>query len=321
MAVNLRKHSPIYVRNSIIVWSFAIGTFLAAVYSPTDAVTFLWLVPLIYLNSLAWRMYFSTHPVRIKQPPLTPSDATLAYDDVYLTTREGLKLTGWYVPGKNKAAVILVHGLGGSKVLMLNHARALAFDGYGVLMLDLRAHGGSEGDTITGVKEANDVLAGVAYLNTRGDVDENRIGALGISLGALAVLRAARLSPAIRAVMVDGLGPSCLEDHGGRPATLRRRINYPINWLMYRLGDWMCGERVGEGVIELVHHLWPRPIFFIAAGRGAEIQFNRLFFQAAREPKDLWEVPNAHHAAAYLFEPLAYRERIRDFFGQALLRA
>ncbi len=317
---NLRfKHSRLYYRNSLFVWTFAILAFLAAIYSPTGPVTYLWLVPVIYINYLLWQAYLSTHPRHFRQPPLTPADATLSYEDVSLTTSDRLRLTGWYVPGRNRAAVILAHGLGGSKVLMLNHARALAFDGYGVLMIDLRAHGGSEGDTITGVHEADDILAGVDYLRSRTDVDADKIGAIGVSLGAGAVLQAARRCESIRAVILEGLGPVCLADHGGPPKTFRRKFNYPINWLNYRFMDWMSGEKIPEGVTEALPRLWPRPVMLVAAGRGHEIHFNRIFYEAAREPKELWEVSNAHHAAVYLFEPQAYREKIRLFFRRTLL--
>ena len=217
--------------------------------------------------------------------------------------------------------VILVHGLGGSKVLMLNHARALAFNGYGVLLVDLRAHGSSQGDTITGVHEAEDIVAWVEHLSSRPDVDRDKIGAVGVSLGAVTVLRAARRTESIRALVLDGMGPACLADHGGPPKSFQRRFNFPINWVAYHLADWMCNERITEGVTEALPHLWPRPVLFIATGRGNEVHINRIFFEAARDPKDLWEVPNARHAAAYLYEPQAYREKLRSFFGKTLMES
>jgi fermentation-respiration switch protein FrsA (DUF1100 family) len=81
----------------------------------------------------------------------------------------------------------------------------------------------------------------------------------------------------------------------------------------------MSGEKIPEGVTEALPRLWPRPVMLVAAGRGHEIHFNRIFCAAARDPKELWEVPNAHHAAVYLFEPQAYREKMRLFFRRALL--
>ncbi len=313
------RHTHIYYRNTIITVLLALAALLAVFFSPAGLVSYTWLLPLFYLNYVIWKLYFSTHPPRMRQPPFTPEDATLPYEEVSLTTGDDLQLTGWYIPGRNRAAVILVHGLGGSKVIMLNHARALAFDGYGVLLIDLRGHGGSGGDTITGVHEANDILAGLEYLESRPDVDANRIGALGVSLGALAVLRAARKSQALRALVLDGLGPTCLADHGSLQPKLRRKINRLINRVAYRLADWTCGERIGEGVLAALPMIAPRPVLLIASGSGHEIHFNRLFFAAARDPKELWEVPSAKHGAVLLQEPHAYRQKIRSFFGSALL--
>ena len=100
-----------------------------------------------------------------------------------------------------------------------------------------------------------------------------------------------------------------------------RRINRPLNRMAYALGDWMSGERIKEGVIEALPHLWPRPLLLISAGRRNELHFNRLFFEAAREPKDLWENLRATHASVFLYEPQEYRQRLRDFFRAALLAA
>lgn len=315
------RHGRLYYRNTFLVWTFAFSSLLVVANSRVQPFALLWVIPLLGMNFILWQVYLSTHPLRLRQPPFTPQDAMLSYEEVTLTTGDGLKLTGWYVPGKNRAAVVLAHGLGGSKVLMLNHARALAFDDYGVLMLDLRAHGGSEGDTITGVNEAEDVLAGVEYLRSRPDVDADKIGALGVSLGAVAVLRAARRSESLRAVLLEGLGPTCLADHGGPPKNFWRKTIYSINRFTYSLLDWFCGGRIAEGVRETLPHIWPRPVFLVAAGRGHEARFNRIIYQNARDPKELWEAPNARHAAVYLHEPLTYRDKMRAFFRRALLGA
>ncbi len=175
-------------------------------------------------------------------------------------------------------------------------------------------------DTINGFDEANDLLGAVDLLRSRKEVDRGRIGALGISLGASAVMQAAVQSEGLRAVVLESLGPSCLDDHGGRPTSLQRRINYPINKFLYALGDFMAGKKITEGARALLPRLFPRPVMLIADGRGKEIYFNRLFFAAAREPKILWEVPRADHGLACIYEQEAYREKVRGFFKQHLLQ-
>jgi len=59
----------------------------------------------------------------------------------------------------------------------------------------------------------------------------------------------------------------------------------------------------------------------IAAGRRMEPHFNRLFLEAAGEPKSLWVVERADHGLALIYEPEAYREKVRGFFTRYLLAA
>ena len=50
----------------------------------------------------------------------------LAHEDVSLHTRDGLRLAAWYVPSRNGAAVVVVHGGGGTRNGSERHARMLA---------------------------------------------------------------------------------------------------------------------------------------------------------------------------------------------------
>ena len=56
-----------------------------------------------------------------------------------------MALSGWYVPSRNGAAVVLLHGAGSTRSAVLPHAVVLADDGFGVLLYDARGHGRSQG--------------------------------------------------------------------------------------------------------------------------------------------------------------------------------
>ncbi|MFN8412882.1 MAG: alpha/beta fold hydrolase [Anaerolineales bacterium] len=246
-------------------------------------------------------------------------ETRLEFREVTFPSRDGLTLFGRFLPSRNSATIILIHPLGGANNDMLLHAEFLAKAGYGILMMDLRAHGSSDGDTSTyGLREANDVAGAVDYLSTRLDVNRKKIGILGISLGAQAAFRGALKTEDIRALVLEGLNPAVLSDHGGRPTSLIRWLNYPINWLYYQVYEFMIGGK-DTGVLDVIADIAPRPILLIASS-AKDIHFNRIFFSAARDPKELWELPNGEHGAAILQHREEYAKRVTGFFEKSLLR-
>lgn len=137
----------------------------------------------------------------------TPKDVGLEYEDAAFTSTDGLWLRGWFVPSEGDGpspAVVFVHGwlwnrlgnkggqipVADKDVDFLPATRALHDAGYHVLLFDLRNHGESEARIpITyGPLEARDYRGALGYLRGRPDVDDARIGALGCSMGANAIL-------------------------------------------------------------------------------------------------------------------------------------
>jgi uncharacterized protein len=122
----------------------------------------------------------------IKQKNIAPDSA---YKTVTLTTDDSLKLDAWYVTVPNaKGSVAMFHGHGSKKSAVLNEAASFQQLGYNTLLVDLRAHGNSEGNTSTiGYYESEDVKLGYEYLQKAG---EKNILLWGISLGAATVTKA-----------------------------------------------------------------------------------------------------------------------------------
>jgi pimeloyl-ACP methyl ester carboxylesterase len=107
-----------------------------------------------------------------------------------LRTSDGLSLGAWYRERVDeRAAVVLVHGNGGSRTLVRAHAARLHELGCSVLSVSLRAHGDSEGDVNDlGYSARFDVLAATAHL--RAHAPARRVVVVGLSLGAAAALYA-----------------------------------------------------------------------------------------------------------------------------------
>jgi hypothetical protein len=145
------------------------------------------------------------------QPRSSVSTADLGavHEEVRMTTSDGLTLAGWYVASRNGTAVIVFPGRSGP----LDHARMLVRHGYGVLLLDRRGTGESEGDGIvTGWNGDKDILAAIDFLAARPDVREGRIGGLGLSVGGEILLQTAARSGALRAVVTEGAGARSIRD-------------------------------------------------------------------------------------------------------------
>ena len=125
---------------------------------------------------------------------LTPADFGFDYREVSIRSSDGLELAGWWVPGNDPSrAVVLVPGIDGDKSdrHVVKTASVYARAGYGVLMIDLRAQGRSEGERVTmGYKEVRDVHGALSWLNERGFAPRE-IVLHGFSMGGATVLRAA----------------------------------------------------------------------------------------------------------------------------------
>lgn len=114
---------------------------------------------------------------------------TIPYDTVQLTTANGKKLEAWYIKADSaKGTVILFHGLGSNKGNVLGEAFEFNSFGYNTLLVDIRAHGNSEGVVNSiGYKESEEVKLAYDHVSKRG---EKNIVLWGMSLGAVIIAKA-----------------------------------------------------------------------------------------------------------------------------------
>lgn len=270
-----------------------------------------------YVGVPFYLSYGYTHPQRLPVCCETPADRGWPYEAVAFQTADGLTLRGWYLPGRNRAAIVTLHGLASNRLMMLDAAGFLREHDYGVLLLDLRAHGESDGSLYPyGGPEAEDVRAAVAYLRGRADVDPARIGLLGFSLGAQTGLLGAAQEPALRAVAADGPGATDFEDWPSAQ-TWDEFAYVPFDWVFYHLLRWRSSVAQPQSILSAVRALSPRPVLLI--GGGHEKRRLEAFYAAAQAPKQLWIVPEAGHLEALQRQPAAYAATVTRFFDQALL--
>jgi len=258
--------------------------------------------------------YYATH-----RPQSAVGEPSLgrAHEDVTLKTSDGLRLEGWYVPSRNRAAVLVFPGRSGNKQ---HHARNLIAHGYGVLLVDNRGQGESEGDpNAFGWDDETDVNAALDFLTDRTDVDANRIGGLGLSVGGETLLETAAHTDRLRAVVSEGAGArTWREDH---------EAPHPIRWfglpyfvMASATTSLFSNTMPPDSLKDLVKDIPPRPVFLIHA-KGEDL--TPVYFRSAGSPENwaLWEVPGAKHVGGLEARPEEYERRVTAFFDRALLEA
>ena len=117
------------------------------------------------------------------------SFSTAPYDDPPRTV-SGLLFLPEEPVARPTPAVVFSHGMTVHKEVYIPHCRELARRGLVVLDIDLRGHGSTGGSNDFGNTEMRDVWAAADYLARREDVDPERIGAAGHSLGGITSTRA-----------------------------------------------------------------------------------------------------------------------------------
>ena len=258
--------------------------------------------------------YGYTHIARAVVPK---PDLGADFEDVSFTTGDGLELTGWYVPSENRAAVIAFPGRKGPQ----RQTRMLVRHGYGVLLFDRRGEGDSEGDpNAVGWAGDRDIKAAIAFLRERPDVDADRIGGIGLSVGGELMLETAAETDALNAVVSEGAGIRSAREASELPGG-GKWLALPI-WGGITAGTAVFSNHAPPpNLNDVVERISPRPVFFIyaAGGQGGE-ELSQDFYESAGEPKDVWKVPEGGHVGGAEALPGEYERRMIAFFDEALLK-
>lgn len=228
---------------------------------------------------------------------------------------------GWLAYGKpGGGVVLLVHSMRSNRLEMLSRARFLKDRGYSVLFIDLQAHGETAGERITfGLKESENIEASVAFL--RKSFPAERIGAIGTSLGAAAIVLA-RQDLRLNAVILESLHPTIDEAVDNR---LKLHFgNYGsalLPLMLWQLSFYLDTSLDALNPITRIDNI-NAPLLLIAGTHDAHTtqpETERLY-AAARTPKELWIVPGAGHFNMHTYAGREYEQRITGFLSDNLRR-
>ncbi|WP_107774216.1 alpha/beta hydrolase [Nocardioides sediminis] len=255
----------------------------------------------------------------------TPADLAMAYEEVTLPSADGVQLSGWYVESRNGAAVALLHGAGSTRTSVLDHAAVLAGHGYGVLLLDARGHGESEGRGMDlGWWGESDAAGAVDFLSRRPDVSPGRIGLVGLSMGGEEAIGAAGVDERVAAVVAEGATNRTAADRGylaayGFRGEVQQAIDRVTTALVGVLTPAPRPSSLRQSVATATGRTEPTAFLLLAAGEVPDESLAVDYVSGtARGQVETWTVPGAGHTGGLSAEPEEWEERVVTFLDASL---
>lgn len=255
----------------------------------------------------------------------TPADVGLRYEPVTLRTADGVRLAAWWVPSRNRAALVLLHGAGSTRTAVLDQAAALGTHGYGLLLLDARGHGESAGRGMDfGWYGERDVAAALDFVAGRPGVAGDRLGVVGLSMGGEVAIGTAGSDPRVGAVVAEGATNRVAADKGYLAAYgVRGEIQRGIDWATYAVAGLLTAApeppALRESAADAQADGTPTPMLLITAG---DLDSERLaaeyIHRAAPGAVEIWTVPGAGHTGGLRTEPGEWERRVLGFLDTTL---
>ena len=251
------------------------------------------LVAFVYLRQ-AKMLYFPSGQIEV-----SPAEIGLPFDKVTLRTRDGLKLSAWYIPSENaKASLIFCHGNAGNISHRLDSLKIFHDLRLNVLIFDYRGYGESEGEPSENGTYL-DAEAAYDYLVHERGVRPSEIIVFGRSLGSAV---AAELAARRRA------GALIIESGFTSVPELGRKLfpHLPVRLI----------SRFHYATIEKVGRL-DLPKLFIHSPADEIIPYEqgRRLFEAAAGPKEFLVLQGGHNEG-FLLSGEIYTNGLRRFVSE-----
>ncbi|MSO23760.1 MAG: alpha/beta fold hydrolase [Acidobacteria bacterium] len=236
----------------------------------------------------------------------------------------GIELEGWFIPSvRGGPVVFLCHGYKSNRSELLTLASTLQENGYNLFLFDFRAHGTSPASLCSlGIRETEDLLSAIQMVMARADVDPNRTGIWGVSLGAYVALSAAIANPAVKTIVLDSPFES--------PSRFIELQTNAIFWIdnfvfnkVARFGFFLVNlpktAPDAEALIQGLPALQGRNTFFITSEETLRLETQTLnVFNNTPEPKELLRLKHSKTSILYDVDRKNYENTIVEFFKKHL---
>lgn len=240
----------------------------------------------------------------------TPTNFGLKYEELTFQSKDGTKLSAWFVPATAAPIGTVVHFHGNAQNMSahFSYVAWLARQGFNVFTFDYRGYGRSEGTPQReGIYE--DSLAALRYVKSRTDIAQDRILILGQSLGGAIAIPAVATGEfaGIRGVIVE--------------STFYSYKSVAADKAPAAIVDGVISDACSPG--PLVSKIAPIPLLIIhgTADNVVPCKHAERLFAAAQEPKTLWMIKQAGHTPAFAGKSAStYRPKLVAFFKACLAK-
>ncbi len=281
-------------------------------------------IPLLAMLGGLVIAYLSTHPPR-KKLKRTPAQFGVNYEEVQFPSRDGVVLSGWFLPQENaRGAVILCHGMMSNRSGMLDWTEALQCEGFAVLLFDFRALGESGGARCTaGHLERLDLLGAIDYLDVREDTKRLPLGVFGFSMGGAAAILTAAQDKRISAVATHGafatLERAIVQRCRRHFGVLGPLASQSVYWFG-RVLRWFPVAPQQVAPLNAVAQLSPRPLLILHGALDPIVPLNdaRDLSYAAGSHANVHVLPNSGHSRIHPDVREDARRLVAAFFARAL---
>jgi fermentation-respiration switch protein FrsA (DUF1100 family) len=226
----------------------------------------------------------------------TPGDYGLEFEEVWFAAADGVRLHGWWVPRPGAPVLLWFHGNAGNISHRLENIKLLHdLAQVQVFIFDYREYGKSQGK-ISREGTFKDAAAAYRYVVEDRQVPASEFVLFGRSLGTVLATDLAVRVPC-RSLIIESAFTNSSD---------MAKLFAPFMF------DWRPSipyDNLGK-IAQL-----PVPLLIIH-GSDDEIipvEMGRRVFAAAREPKELYIIPGAHHNDTYLVGGKAYFDRLKSF--------
>ncbi len=278
-------------------------------------------IGILIVTLVAWRAAGQLVFPSKQSSETTPRDYALDFEPVSFKSHDGLTLRGWFIPAKQPTGtIVLCHGYSGDCSPDLIYAPLFHNAGYNTLYFDFHGHGASDGKSTSLVYfERGDLLAALEFLRSRGIA---RVGLIGFSMGGAIAIATAPCSEMVVGVISDCAFAELrsIIENAAAVRGFPRWLAQPIGYLTVFIASLhLRANLFSADPIRWVSRIAPRPLLIMHAGSDTDAPVHNAhrLFAAAREPKELWIVPNAFHRRIEEVARDEYRRRVIDFFDRA----